>query len=405
MPNTVTKQEFFVLVDKYIAGQATIEETDLLSRYYNSFQENKDWNENELGLKREMEAKIFNHVQEAIKTKDRSNVIEPTVLESNVIQLDQKSKVFTLKRIAVAASVIGLLFLGTFLWFNKHQRNDTAKTEIKKKEYKNDVLPGGDKAVLTLADGSTIILDNAKNGTLTQQAGTRVLKTNDGQLAYNTTNEKPSEIVYNTLSTPRGGKYQLVLPDGSKVWLNAASSIHYPTAFVGGQRKVEITGEAYFEVEKNKDMPFIVSANGMDVKVLGTHFNVNAYNDEPIARTTLLEGSVLIKKDAATALLKPGEQGQLNKEGSIKVEKDVDIEQVMAWKNGLFHFEDADIETIMRQLSRWYDVEVVYQKKNINDQFVIEMPRNSKLSDVLRVLELTGNIHFDIQGKKIIVMK
>lgn len=307
---------------------------------------------------------------------------------------------FTMTRVAAAIIIIVLCAGGYLLYTN--QRHPTASGQGTLA--KNDIAPGGNKAILTLANGQTIILDSVHNGLLAKQGNASITKQKNGQLAYNSLNEKPTEILYNTLATPRGGQYQLVLPDGSKVWLNAASSIHYPTAFTGGQRNVEITGEAYFEVEKSPNKPFVVSVNGMQVKVLGTHFNINAYNDESLVRTTLLEGSVLVKKDAATALLKPGEQAQLAKEGAVKMVQDVDLEEVVAWKNRQFYFQGADIHTVMRQLSRWYDVDVIYQNKNIDTEFYLEMSSTSKLSDVLRVLELTGKIKFRIEGKRVIIL-
>jgi ferric-dicitrate binding protein FerR (iron transport regulator) len=322
----------------------------------------------------------------------------------NEMTLKPRVKILTFSRIAVAASVIGLLLFGAYSWFSRMDKKEIATSEIKNSSYKNDVLPGGDKAMLTLADGSTIVLNDAQNGNLVQQGNTKVIKL-DGKLAYNAANAGIGEILYNTISTPRGGQYQVELPDGSKVWLNAASSLHFPTAFVGKERRVEISGEAYFEVAKNKSMPFIVSVNGSEIQVLGTHFNVMAYNDEDAVKTTLLEGSVKFASGNNSSLLKPGQQAQLTTEGQVKVVSDVDVDEVVAWKNGMFDFEDASLGTVTRQLARWYDVDILNQNKNIEDLFVVEMPRSSKLSDVLKVLELTGNIKFEIDGKKIIVMQ
>ncbi len=316
----------------------------------------------------------------------------------------KRAKLFTLRRVAAAVAIIGLLFIATYLLNNRKDKNAIAKTGTKEKPYKNDVPPGGNKAILTLADGSTIVLDEAQNGNLAQQGNTKVIKL-DGKLAYNATNAGTGEILYNTISTPRGGQYQVELPDGSKVWLNAASSLHFPTAFAGKERRVEISGEAYFEIAKNKSMPFIVSVNNAEIQVLGTHFNVMAYNDEDAVKTTLLEGAIKFASDNNSSLLKPGQQVQLTKERQLKVVSNVDVDEVVAWKNGMFHFEYATLGTVTRQLARWYDVDIVNQNKNIKDLFVVEMPRSSKLSDVLRVLELTGNIKFEIEGKKIIVLQ
>ena len=314
----------------------------------------------------------------------------------------KKRRVIPLKRIAIAASVIGLLLISVLLLNDKIGKKETAKAETNHQRFKNDVSPGGDKATLILADGSTILLDEAQNGTIAQQGNSKIIKL-DGKLSYDPTNKNSREIVYNTISTPKGGQYQLELPDGSQVWLNATSSIHFPTSFTGTERRIEITGEAYFEIAKNPNMPFIVTVSNSEVQVLGTHFNINAYNDEDNVKTTLLEGSVRFVNDGSVNILKPGQQAQLTKEGTTKVVSDVNVDNVVAWKNGMFDFENASIETVMRQLSRWYDVEIEYKGKT-DDLFIAEMRRNIKLSDALKALELTGKVKFDIQDKKIIVM-
>ena len=313
-----------------------------------------------------------------------------------------KSPIISLKRIAVAASVIGLILLTTFLFINKNGTKGIVKANVIEHNFKDDVSPGGDKATLILADGSSIVLDDAQNGTLAQQGSSKVIKI-DGKLSYSLINKNTKEVVYNTISTPKGGQYQLELPDGSLVWLNATSSIHFPTSFEDKVRRVEITGEAYFEVAKNRDKPFIVTVNNAEVQVVGTHFNINAYNDEEDVKTTLLEGSVRFINDASISTLRPGQQSQLTKNGNVNVVSNVDVDKVIAWKNGLFDFENAGIETVMRQLSRWYDVDIEYNGKT-DDLFIAEMRRNIKLSDALKALELTGKVRFEIEGKKIIVM-
>ncbi|HQW45168.1 MAG TPA: FecR domain-containing protein, partial [Chitinophagaceae bacterium] len=274
---------------------------------------------------------------------------------------------------------------------------------VKTTPEKNDVAPGGNKAILTLADGSTIILDNAANGSLTEQGNTKVIKLDDGQLAYNTLNEKPTEIVYNTISTPRGGQYQLTLADGTKVWLNAASTLRFPATFSGNERKVELTGEGYFEVAKNAAMPFKVSVNNMTVEVLGTHFNINSYSDEASIKTTLLEGAVKVTNGDAVQMLSPSNQAQLTADGEIRLNRNVDIEDVVAWKNGIFNFSGTAIENIMRQISRWYDLDVSYEGAISKETFSGVVSRNSNLSQVLKIMEQAG-VKFKIEGKKIIVM-
>ena len=344
----------------------------------------------EFGGSKEISAEASSKLLKAIHDKIMS--------ESKVA----KRRVIPLRRIAVAASVIGLLLLSGFFFLNKAGKNKIANTGVNNQRFKNDVSPGGDKAILTLGDGSTIVLDEAQNGTLAQQGNSKIIKLG-GKLSYDLINKNPKEVVYNTISTPNGGQYQLELPDGSLVWLNATSSIHFPTAFIGKERRIEITGEAYFEIAKNRDMPFIVSVNNAEIQVLGTHFNINSYNDEDDIRTTLLEGSVKFVTGASTSILIPGQQSQLAKNGNVKIANDVNVDEVVAWKNGLFAFENASIETVMRQLSRWYDVEIEYKGKT-DDLFIAEMRRNIKLSDALKALELTGKVKFEINGKRIVVM-
>jgi hypothetical protein len=315
----------------------------------------------------------------------------------------QKSKIVRMltTRIA-AASLIGVIALSTFLWVTQHSKQPIAEIKQIAKSNNNDVKPGGNKAVLTLADGSIIILDEAENGELVQQGNTKVVKI-DGKLNYNVSEMSTQQPMFNTITTPRGGHYQVVLPDGSQVWLNSVSSLRFPTFFNGKQRRVEITGEAYFEVAKNKDMPFIVSVNGAEIEVLGTHFNVNAYSDESTIRTTLLEGSVKFVKEGNVAILKPGQQSQMYHNGQLKIINDVEIEKVVAWKNGFFFFESSDFKTVSKQLSKWYDVEVVYDRE-IDDLFYAKVPRSTKLSDLLKALSLTGKINFKIEGNRIIVL-
>jgi len=304
---------------------------------------------------------------------------------------------------AVAAVLIFLLLgTGMFRWLTRPTQTSLAKTEST--TFKHDAAPGGNKATLTLANGAVIVLDSAVNGLLAQQGNARVQKLSDGQLAYKALHEKPIEVLYNTLTTPRGGQYQLVLPDGSKVWLNAASSISYPTAFTGGERSVEIKGEAYFEVAKNTTMPFVVKVNDVRVQVLGTHFNINAYSDEDAVKTTLLEGAVKVTKGAATVLLNPGEQAILAYSSSeIRVHANADLESVIAWKNGYFSFNQTDLATIMRQMARWYDVDIVYSGKVPDRRFGGEIPRNTNAAQVLKMLE-ESKVHFRIEGKKVIVL-
>jgi transmembrane sensor len=310
-----------------------------------------------------------------------------------------------------AAAVLVFVVFG--LWFLVG-RDKVEQPSVAATPKVQDIAPGGDKAVLVLADGRKVVLDTAGNGTITKQGGVTVLKLNDGQLAYNeSSNVSPSggdlEGAYNTITTPKGGQYQLVLADGTKVWLNAASSLRFPTAFTAKDRRVELSGEGYFEVTHNQEKPFHVQVNtpsgeGGDVQVLGTHFNINAYNDEGAVKTTLLEGSVKMSSSGQTALLRPGQQAQLQTTNhKLQTINHVDLDEVMAWKNGVFHFADADLVTVMRQLARWYDVEIEYKGAIPKRRFEGEMQRSLMLSQVLKILE-KNNVHFKIIGKKILVM-
>jgi ferric-dicitrate binding protein FerR (iron transport regulator) len=306
----------------------------------------------------------------------------------------------------MAAAALLLLAGSSWLFYNRHNTiKSVASTSPGHPPAAQDVIPGSNKATLTLADNSTINLDEAKNGVLGRQGNTQLVKNKDGQLTYHATST--SSITYNLLTTPRGGQYQLLLPDGSKVWLNAASSLRYPTCFSGHERLVELQGEAYFEIAHNPSAPFrvsILSQKGQapaEIEVLGTHFNVKAYKDEPAVRATLLEGSVRVHKGGAALPLQPGQQASWTSTTDIEVAA-ADVDEAIAWKNGLFMFDRATVEDVMRQLSRWYDVEVVYTNGIPKDLFHGEMYRNVNVSRVLKVLEISG-VHFTVEGKKILV--
>jgi len=306
------------------------------------------------------------------------------------------------RKYVAAASVIIVVVSGAY-FFSQEKKTETAKTPVNH-PIKKDLPPGREGAALRLADGTIVVLDSAKNGNLAVQGGTKVVKLDNGQLAYRTDKGNISDaILYNELYTDRGRQFQVSLPDGSHVWLNASSSIRYPTSFTGKDRTVEITGEAYFEVAHDALHPFHVKVSGMDVQVLGTHFNINSYQDEGGTKTTLLEGKVKIINSSGVVLLKPGQQAQATT-GQLRVVNDVDLETAVAWKNGYFNFKKESIQIIMRQLSRWYDVNIEY-KDSINKKFYAEIPRSSNVSVVFEVLQATGGIHFEIEGKKIIVTK
>lgn len=390
-------ENILVLIKKYFEGTITPEEKFYLNEWYYSFNDS--------------EAELIipgNETEEQLADRIKNRLLATINHESR----QRKSRPYPKWKIRSAAAVILLMLsFGSYLMFSsKSPKKDIVKTKSTEPKLNNDIAPGGNKAVLTLADGSTIVLDSASNGTISQQGNIKVQKLNNGLLAY-TINGKQvnenNEAFYNTISTPRGGQYQVTLADGTKVWLNAASSIHFPIVFTGNERKVEITGEAYFEVAKNKNMPFIVKAATSEIEVLGTHFNVNAYDDEASIKTTLLEGKVKVSVPGLAAtqspkFLLPGQQAGINKQGEINIIDNADTEEAIAWMKGHFQFRSADLKEILRQISRWYDVDIEY-KGNVNLHFTGQLTRNQNVSNVFRELALTGEVHFDIDGKKVIV--
>jgi transmembrane sensor len=417
---TLTPEQIRELADKWLKGSLKGEELQLFEQWYNqqppgSIQWDKD--SGEAALKERLFKNIAGQMAK---------------IPSGARMYKRKQLMTTRWRLAAAACIIVLLSSGAFLWSRRSVRDNIVKINrtAPAARVANDIAPGGNKATLTLDNGTMITLDSAAaGGLLAQQGNTRITNQASGELVYQT-NDAPAgtnsgttvdpatgaavaAILYNKVSTVRGGQYQLQLPDGTKVWLNAASSLRFPTAFTGKERVVELKGEAYFEVAKNAAMPFRVKINeGAGVEVLGTRFNLNTYEDEHMIRATLLEGSVRIKNGPSAALLVPGQQAQLTGTENIRVADDINTDEIVAWKNNRFYFRSADIHTVMRQLSRWYDVEVEYsnETKDSKDaglkgssRFNAEIPRNTYASDVLKALELTGKVKFRIEGKKIIV--
>jgi transmembrane sensor len=310
------------------------------------------------------------------------------------VEEETDSTLFNWKKLVVAASVILVMGLG-YVAFNRNK----VSTAIANND-KNVIMPGRSGAILTLGDGSQIVLDSVANGVLANQSNTAVAK-KDGEIIY--TEGSNARGVINKMMTPRGRQFKLELSDGTKVWLNASSSISFPTAFAANERKVSIVGEVYFEVAKDKHKPFTVTVNDVEVQVLGTHFNVNGYDDEGEIKTSLIEGSVLVGKKDQKVLLKPGQQADIKKSGAVKVKALDNFDEVLAWKNGMFHFDNASLETVLRQLSRWYDVDVVMDKGVVSRNFEGEINRDLELSQVLKILE-GNNVHFKIEGKILKVM-
>jgi transmembrane sensor len=308
------------------------------------------------------------------------------------------------------AVVVLIGSIGLSLYYTNKQNNAPIPVTAKARPAK-PIMPGGNKATLTLSDGSVIVLDNAQNGSIVNNGKTDVVKSKKGLLVYHALaangaiNADDNVPVYNTLTTPKGGEYQVVLPDGTKVWLNSASSIKYPTAFTGNERRVDLTGEAYFEVAKNKDKPFYVSIHNVEIRVLGTHFNIAAYSDDNDITTTLLEGSVQVKSKSNLSVIRPGYQAIVNNNTDFIKVKEANMEKVMAWKNGYFKFDDEDISDIMKKVSRWYDVDVEYRGNFNNMKFGGSHYRYKSINELLVHLEQIGKIHFKVAGRRIIVME
>lgn len=313
-------------------------------------------------------------------------------------------------QVGVAASILAMLTVGLYFYTNRTIDTQLVLSESQNIKEKSIIKPGGDKAVLTLSDGSKIILEDAKKGLLANQAGVSIQKTADGELLYsfaknlNSVSEAlPEDVIYNKIETPFGGKYQINLPDGSKVWLNSASTLRFPALFSGNTREVELNGEAYFDVAKNPNKPFKVITKDQIVEVLGTQFNINSYSDEETFKTTLIEGSVKIIYKDRVVLLSPGQQFQPNMKSSKVIE--ADTEEVTAWKNGYFLFKDEDIRSIMRKISRWYNVEVNYSGNIPDVGFGGNISRSKDINEVLNVLQLTNAVHFKVEERRITVMR
>jgi transmembrane sensor len=378
----MTEDEYLDLYEKHQAGTATPAERARFEAYLGAADlPDLPWQEAEHGNEATTQAAIFQHLRQ-------SGVPAPT---------RRRRQLWA----ALLACVVVLVAGVEGYWGWQHQAAPTVVQRPARPVAPVALHPGRNQAVLTLADGSTVLLDQARQGLLARQGGSQVQKTADGQLRY-AAGAASTAPLYNMVATPRGGQYQLTLPDGSQVWLNAASSLRFPVAFTGAERRVELTGEAYFEVAKDARHPFKVAARGAEVTVLGTHFDVQAYDDEPALTATLLEGAVRLDLGAQQALLRPGQQARPRPDGTIQV-RAVDVQHAVAWKNGYFVFNDEPIEAIMRQVARWYDVDVRCQGLLANKDFNGKISRYKDAADVLRVLELTGAVHFTTESRRITV--
>lgn len=368
------KEEIEELFERYKRGECNDQERDFIDRWYLNWQ------------------------PEALDLSEQEVQFDLTAVKQ---RLALEKRVGFRYKLSVAAVL--LLALGAVFYFYANRGSLNSGTEELVKEQL--ILPGTDKALLTLANGKTIVLDSAGTGNITEESGIRITKTADG-LVYEVMAAKNSkELVYNTISTPKGGQYQVLLPDGTKVWLNAASNLHFPVIFSGNERKVELSGEAYFEVAKDAAKPFKVKTNTQEVEVLGTHFNLNAYADEDFTKTTLLEGKVKVTRGTEQALLIPGQQALNVRNSALMVKAVKDVSEAIAWKNGLFMFDKEDIHMIMNKIARWYDVDVEYAVDMKGKTYGGNISRFKDVSEVLNTMELTGTIHFKIEGRKIIVMR
>lgn len=382
----ITREEFLDLYEKCLSGLCSEAEKELLKSYTDNMRlSDGDWSDSD-----HTEAEVYRRIWEKLSESRNPG-----------LSLKKNHHDVWLKAAAI-------LFLATALvWIMVSPSKRTSQVvQTKIKSRPNQIAPGGNKALLTLANGSRIILNDAKDGVLTTQAGAQVTKSRDGMLVYQAqrTAQRKSAAgttEMNSIATPRGGQYQLILADGTRVWLNAASTLKYPAKFTGHQRKVELEGEAYFEVHKDPAAPFIVHTSGQEVKVLGTHFNIKAYPDEATVKTSLLQGHVNISSGGETTSLLPGFEA-LSHQGATTI-RQADVQQSIAWKNGLFQFDSATIEEVMQQIARWYDADIIITKKPLPlRQFTGTISRQEPINEVLEMLRYTG-LKFSVRGKQILV--
>lgn len=339
-----------------------------------------------------------------VNSLTEEEITEDLLRIRNALPKDPKHLKIRIFRFAAAAAVLLIVSAG-LLYYQLAGNQNTHKQAFQKTE---KILPGTDRAILTLADGRKIALDkNAAVLFSDSASGISIRKTAKGELIYETlksTGGNQSANAYNTIETPKGSQYKIILPDGTNVWLNAASSLRYPVVFNGPKREVELSGEGYFEVAKDPHMPFNVKSAKQTVEVLGTHFNINAYPDEQFIKTTLLEGKVVVSQSGEKKLMKPGQQvtsyGQ-----TLTLDNLSDAQESVAWKNGIFLFHHEDLHSIMNRVSRWYDIEVEYKNEFNNQYYSGTISKFDNVTDVLKIMEMTGSVRFRIVGRRITVMK
>lgn len=372
----MNRNQAHALLEKYTQGLATAEEKAWVENWFLDESEKYKWNEED---------------NQFLLLKDQ---IWLETLKKSGLSAKPVQRRFPIWPRFIAACVV-MMMLAAGIYFYQHT-TAPAINQITR----TDVNPGGNKAILTLGNGEKIILNDAAKGEISTQSGISVKKTKDGELIYSVSRgiENTPATTVNTIATPKGGQYTVILADGTKVMLNAASSLTFSTAFNPQVREVELTGEAYFEVAKNKDLPFRIKTHSQTVEVLGTHFNINAYDDEAQIKTTLLEGSVKILTRNGERILSPGQQSSVDKQAEhiVSVQR-INTDKVIAWKNGLFSFENDDLKMIMRQISRWYNVKIEYSADLPDSKFFGEISRSNKLSEVCSILERYG-VQFKVSG-------
>jgi len=377
------------LIQKCLDGTSTPEEKKILDEWYYNFPPG------ETGfLSDETETAIGRRIK---------NRLDEYVLHETGRRRSRKLSGFAQAAIVLSLTGIAALLLYYVVGGRRDKEKTVAETIVAAPV--TDIVPGSNKAILTLGDGTNVVLDTTSNGQVSTQGNTRVIKLDNGQLKYmkDKQGQLSGKTIYNTISTPRGGQYQVVLSDGSKIWLNASSSLRFPTEFSEKAREVEVTGEAYCEIVHNASKPFRVKVKDMLVSVLGTRFDVMAYDDESAIKTTLLEGSLQVSNAKVASVITPGQQAILHKNGSFQLLHDADIEEAVAWKNGKFVFNSADIHAIMRQVERWYDVDISFERE-ADLHFTGQLSRYVNVSELLRKLELTHEVHFRIEKGRITVL-
>lgn len=379
------------MLERYRRGTATPEERRFVEAYYVL-----------LGVRGEA----------GMPAVQDSEDLEEQILRETWAQIDEDGKGergnatrLRVIRIAASAAVILALLLFGVMRYHRNSPPQTVPGLVQDTSRPAGIHPGGNRAVLTLAGGQRIVLDSASRGLMARQGRTRIINLGNGQLAYEGEGKQTGNPIYNNITTPLGGQYRVTLPDSTVVWLNANSSFDFPAAFTGEDRRVRIKGEAYFEVAKDSRKPFIVEVGELRIRVLGTRFNVAAYGDEATIKTTLSQGLVQVSRRGESHLLKPGQQAGVNKKtGDFQIAT-VNVKRVLAWKNGLFYFDNTNIRVIMRELARWYNIRVVYETKDFTHKnFSGVVSRYGDVEALLKRLELTDAVHFKIDGNQIIVM-